>query len=125
MADSWDFFVSYTGVDRAWAEWTAWELEAQGHDVLVQAWDIVPSTNWVDVKHRGVQASERTIAVLSSAYLESVYGAAEWQTAWRDDPTGADRKLLVLRIEDCERPGLLGSVVSADLFARTRTSKAR
>jgi tetratricopeptide (TPR) repeat protein len=126
VADSWDFFVSYTGVDRAWAEWIAWELESEGHQVLVQAWDMTPGTSWVDLMHRGVQASERTIAVLSSAYLESVYAAAEWQAAWRDDPTGAGRKLLVLRIEDCERPGLLGSVVSADLFgpdedaARTR-----
>ncbi|NGY58293.1 tetratricopeptide repeat protein [Lentzea sp. NEAU-D13] len=111
-----DFFVSYTGADKAWAEWIAWELEAAGHEVLVQAWDMVPGTNWVDLMHRGVQASERTIAVLSAAYLDSVYGTAEWQAAWRDDPTGADRKLLVLRVEDCERPGLLASVVSADLF---------
>lgn len=116
MANSWDFFVSYTGADKAWAEWVAWELEEQGHQVLVQAWDMVPGTNWVDVMHRGVQGSERTIAVLSAAYLDSVYGTVEWQAAWRDDPTGADRKLLVLRVEDCERPGLLASVVSADLF---------
>ncbi|NKE58605.1 tetratricopeptide repeat protein [Lentzea sp. PSKA42] len=121
-----DFFVSYTQADRSWAEWIAWELEAQGHRVLIQAWDIVPGSNWVSAMHQGVQVSERTIAVLSSAYLESVYGAAEWQAAWRDDPAGGDRKLLVLRVEDCERPSLLGSVVSEDLFgldevaARTR-----
>ncbi len=24
-----DFFVSYTGVDRPWAEWIAWTLEAR------------------------------------------------------------------------------------------------
>lgn len=63
-----------------------------------------------------MQGSERTIAVLSAAYLKSVYGAAEWQAAWRDDPSGAGRKLLVLRVEDCARPGLLGSIVSVDLF---------
>lgn len=111
-----DFFVSYTGADKAWAEWIAWELEAQGHPVLLQAWDMVPGTNWVDVMHRGMQGSERTIAVLSTSYLDSVYGTAEWQAAWRDDPTGADRTLLVVRVEDCERPGLLAPVVSADLF---------
>ncbi|MDX8033506.1 FxSxx-COOH system tetratricopeptide repeat protein [Lentzea sp. BCCO 10_0856] len=111
-----DFFVSYTGADKAWAEWIAWELEAQGHETLVQAWDMVPGTNWVDVMHKGVQDSERTIAVLSSAYLSSVYGTVEWQAAWRDDPAGDNRKLLVLRVEDCGRPGLLGSIVSEDLF---------
>ncbi|MFS8096413.1 tetratricopeptide repeat protein [Lentzea alba] len=118
--------MSYTGVDKAWAEWIAWELEAQGHEVLVQAWDMVPGTNFVDMMHRGVQESERTIAVLSSAYLDSAFATAEWQAAWQNDPSGANRKLLVLRIEDCDRPGLLASVVSVDLFgpdedvARTR-----
>jgi tetratricopeptide (TPR) repeat protein len=53
---------------------------------------------------------------MSEAYLSSVFAAAEWQAAWRADPGGAQRKLLVLRLEDCELPGLLGQVVSEDLF---------
>jgi hypothetical protein len=32
-----DFFISYTGVDRAWAEWIAWQLEAAGYTVVLQA----------------------------------------------------------------------------------------
>jgi hypothetical protein len=31
-----DFFVSYCQADRAWAEWTAWELESAGFRVPVQ-----------------------------------------------------------------------------------------
>ncbi|MBL7488603.1 toll/interleukin-1 receptor domain-containing protein [Frankia sp. AgB1.9] len=42
----WDFFVSYTQVDRRWAEWIAWELEDAGYQVLLQAWDMVPGSNW-------------------------------------------------------------------------------
>ncbi|WP_433265927.1 FxSxx-COOH system tetratricopeptide repeat protein [Actinosynnema sp. CS-041913] len=116
VVDGWDFFVSYTQDDRPWAEWVAWELEEAGHRVLIQAWDIVPGSNWVASMQEGVRRSERTVAVLSSAYARSTFGAAEWQAAWRDDPVGGDRKLLVVRVEDCERPGLLGSVVSEDLF---------
>ncbi|GAA1268408.1 toll/interleukin-1 receptor domain-containing protein [Saccharothrix xinjiangensis] len=116
MTDGWDFFVSYTQDDRPWAEWVAWELEEAGHRVLIQAWDIVPGSNWVASMQEGVQKAERTIAVLSAAYASSAYGAAEWQAAWRDAPLGENRKLLVLRVEDCDRPGLLGSVVSEDLF---------
>lgn len=44
------------------------------------------------------------------------FASAEWQEAWRDDPSGAQKKLLVFRVEDCDRPGLLGQVVSVDLF---------
>ena len=113
----WDFFVSYTQADRAWAEWIAWQLEADGHRVLVQAWDFVPGTNWVQSMQEGVTRAERTIAVLSEAYLASVYGAAEWQAAWAADPQGQARKLLTVRVTECQRPGLLGGVVGAvDLF---------
>jgi hypothetical protein len=33
----WDFFVSYTQADRAWAEWIAWILEEDDHRVLDRA----------------------------------------------------------------------------------------
>ncbi len=66
--------------------------------------------------HAGVTHSTRTVAVLSAAYTRSVYGSAEWQAAWQSDPAGAQRKLLVVRVEKCDRPGLLGQVVSFDLF---------
>ncbi|EIV91450.1 FxSxx-COOH system tetratricopeptide repeat protein [Frankia sp. QA3] len=115
-ADGWDFFVSYTAADRGWAEWIAWALEEAGYRVLLQAWDFVPGSNWVNGMHDGVQRAARTIAVLSDGYTRSVYGTAEWQAAWAADPTGAARKLLVMRVADCDRPGLLAHVVSTDLF---------
>jgi tetratricopeptide (TPR) repeat protein len=113
----WDFFVSYTQADRRWAEWIAWVLEEHGHyRVLVQAWDFVPGSNWVQKMQDGTRDATRTLAVLSDAYLASQYGSAEWQAAWAADPGGADRKLLVVRVANCDRPGLLAGVVGADLF---------
>src|SRR5437870_2493133 len=121
----WDFFVSYTQADRSWAEWIAWTLEEAGHRVLVQAWDFVPGGNWTQSMQAGVTGADRTIAVLSDAYLKSLYGTAEWQVAFAADPVGAQRKLLPMRVMDCERPGLLGNVVGIDLFGRDeRKAKA-
>jgi hypothetical protein len=114
----WDFFVSYTQADRAWAEWIAWVLEEDGHRVLVQAWDFVPGSNWIQGMQAGVAGAARTIAVLSPDYLKSSYGSAEWQIAWAGDPGGEQRKLLVVRVAECERPGLLAGVVGVDLFGR-------
>jgi hypothetical protein len=120
------FFISYTAVDRQWAEWIAWELEEAGYTVILQAWDFAPGSHFVSTMHLATQVTERTIAVLSRAYLESAFSEQEWQAAWAEDPSGVERKLLVFRIEDCPRPGLLGRVVSEDLFgvgkemARTR-----
>ena len=81
-----EFFVSYTQADRAWAEWIAWVLEEDGHTVLIQAWDFVPGSNWIQGMQAGVATAARTIAVLSPAYLESEYGTAEWEAAWASDP---------------------------------------
>jgi hypothetical protein len=121
-----DFFVSYTQADRAWAEWIAWTLEEDGHQVLVQAWDFPPGSNWVQGMHSGIQDAARTIAVLSRDYLKSVFGGAEWQAAWRQDPEGTDRKLLTVRVSDCERSGLLAGVVGVDLFGvDERTARTR
>ncbi|WP_133150779.1 toll/interleukin-1 receptor domain-containing protein, partial [Frankia canadensis] len=114
--EGWDFFVSYTRADREWAEWISWQLEEAGYRVLVQAWDFVAGSNWQIRMQQGVQHSQRTVAVLSAAYLTSVYGQSEWQAAQAADPHGFGRKLLPVRVEDCPRPGLLGGVVSIDLF---------
>lgn len=111
-----DLFISYTGVDQAWAEWIAWELEGAGYSVILQAWDFVSGSSFVSDMHKATQASARTIAVLSQTYLSSPIASAEWQAAWLNDPQGEKRKLLVFRVEPCERPGLLGQVVSDDLF---------
>ena len=78
-ARGWDFFISYTQADQAWAEWISWQLEAAGYRVLVQAWDFVPGTNWIQSMQEGVTRAERTIAVLSgvpeSRYLGVRSGA--------------------------------------------------
>lgn len=119
MADEvpgWDFFVSYTQADRSWAEWIAWTLEETGYRVLVQAWDFVPGTNWTQHMHDGTIGAARTIAVLSEDYLTSIYGKPEWLAAWQQDPGGAQRKLIPIRVGECDRPGLLAAVVGFDLF---------
>jgi hypothetical protein len=112
----WDFFVSYTQADQAWAVWIAWVLEEADYRVLIQAWDFVPGSNWVKGMQNGATRATRTIAVLSEEYLESVYGGAEWQAAWVDDPEGREHKLVPVRVQKCKRAGLLKGVTGFDLF---------
>ncbi|MEU6139327.1 toll/interleukin-1 receptor domain-containing protein [Streptomyces sp. NPDC047081] len=120
-----DFFVSYTAADRSWATWISWRLEEAGYSVLVQEWDFVPGTNWQFYMDKGVTQCERTIAVLSPAYLNSVYGRLEWQVAQSDDPTGLARRLVPVMVERCTPQGLLGSVVYIDLTPAVADDEAR
>jgi hypothetical protein len=115
-ATQWDFFVSYTQADRTWAEWIAWQLETAGHSVLFQGWDFVPGSNWIQFMQDGIVHAARLIAVLSSDYNKSAFGAAEWQAVWASDPTGAQRRVVPIRVEDCPRPGMLTGIVGIDLF---------
>ena len=110
-----DFFVSYTSADRPWAEWIAWELEQAAHSTVIQAWDIQPGSNFVVAMHEATQVAERTIAVLSPAFLESEFCQAEWGAAFREDPTGRERRLLPVRVRACDPHGLPGSIVYVDL----------
>ncbi len=110
-----DFFISYNHADRAWAEWIAWQLEDTGYTTILQAWDFVPGSNFVVEMDRAAKISERTIAVVSPAYLGAAFPQPEWGAAFADDPEGLKRKLIPVQVEVCEPTGLLGQVVRIDL----------
>ena len=117
-----DFFISYTSADRAWAEWIAWQIEEAGYQVKIQAWDFSPGGNFVVEMQEATIECERTIAVFSSNYFLSEFGAAKWAAPFRLDPTGKNEKLIPVRIEDCQPPGLLGSLTYIDLVKLDETT---
>ena len=110
-----DFFISYTGVDRPWAEWIAWHLEQVGFSTIIQARDFHAGGNFILEMHRAAKGASRTIAVLSSKYQEAMYTQPEWSSALVDDPTGQERLLVPIRIEDIEPEGLLKPLIYIDL----------
>jgi hypothetical protein len=112
-----DFFISYAGVDRAWAEWIAVELERAGYSTFIQAFDFVPGSDFVHLMQKASMEAQRTIAVLSGAYFNSQFGEAEWRVAFAKDPSGEHGLLLPVRVEACQVPGLLQTRVYVDLVA--------
>jgi tetratricopeptide (TPR) repeat protein len=121
-----DFFVSYTQADRAWAVWLAWELEAAGYTTLLQAWDMPAGTAFVHAMDQAVQRTRHTLLVLSPAYLRSPMAEAEWRPRIVADPSGEARRLLPVRVEDCQLTGLLADRVWIDLVGLDEaTARAR
>jgi pimeloyl-ACP methyl ester carboxylesterase len=111
-----DFFISYTKADKAWAEWIAWTLEEAGLSVIIQAWDFRPGGNFVLDMQRAASGAEKTIVVLSPAYLQSEYTQPEWASAFAQDPQGTARKLIPVRIAKCEPTGMLAPIIYVDLL---------
>lgn len=119
-----DFFISYSLTDRDWAIWIAHELEAAGHRIMIQEWDFVAGTDFLDFIDRGIRDAAAVIAVLSQRYLESHYGRLEWMAAMRaaeSRPT----KLLPIRVEDVIPDGLLGAITFVDLVGMADQGQAR
>lgn len=110
-----DFFVSYTGRDRAIAEWIAWVIEEAGWSVVFQAWDL--RGNFIAGMDAAMRDCERVVLVMSSASLQSAYVAAEWGSALRADPRGTEDRLVVFRVDDCQPEGWLAQIAYTDLLA--------
>jgi hypothetical protein len=115
-----DFFISYNGKDKAWAEWIAYQLEAAGYTTVIQAWDFRPGGNFVLEMHKAAANTERTLAVLSQNYLDAEYTQPEWAAALATDPQGKDRTLVPVRIAFCELSGLLAPIIYVDLVGKDK-----
>ncbi|MCT9930561.1 TIR domain-containing protein [Planotetraspora sp. A-T 1434] len=120
-----EIFVSYSPADERWATWIAWQLESAGYRTMLQAWDFVPGTNFIDFMDRGVSEADLVVAVLSRNYLQSRYGRLEWQAALRADPDNPSNKLVTVRLEDCPLEGLLSTITWVDLVGVADPDEAR
>jgi hypothetical protein len=120
-----DFFVSYSHNDQRWAEWIGDVLVKASYSVILQAWHMLPGSNFVIEMHKAASECKRTIAVLSPDYLASLFTEAEWAAAFAADPSGKERKLIPIRVRICEPPGLLKAIVYCDLLGLSeQTAKA-
>ena len=118
------FFISYNHADEAWAEWLAWQLEAAGYTTVVQAWDFRPGSNFVLEMQRATAEAERTIAVCSPDFLQSLYTAPEWAAAFAQDPSALGRTLIPVRVRPCQPEGLLVPLVRIDLVGLDEAAAA-
>lgn len=119
-----DFFISYTKADEEAAKWVAWQLEEAGFSTLIQAWDFGAGSNFVTEMDLASRRSRRTMPILSDAFFASGFTQPEWAQAFAKDPTGAERRVMPVRVRDCEVDGLLGQIVYIDLVGLTEEQAA-
>jgi hypothetical protein len=120
-----DFFISYNRQDRVWAEWIAWTLEESGKTTVLQAWDFRPGSNFVLEMQKAASDTERTIMVLSPAYLTAEYTQPEWAAALGRDPQGERRALVPVRVAPCEPDGLLRHLTWIDFVGISGEDEAK
>ncbi|MFI8489550.1 FxSxx-COOH system tetratricopeptide repeat protein [Streptomyces rubrogriseus] len=76
------FFISYAGTDRAWAEWVGWHLEQAGHRVILDVWDWRTGDNLVQRMDEALEGADAVIALFSTSYFEDErWTTEEWTAA--------------------------------------------
>ncbi|MFJ6904085.1 FxSxx-COOH system tetratricopeptide repeat protein [Streptomyces griseoluteus] len=76
------FFISYAGTDRPWAEWVGWHLEQAGHQVILDVWDWRTGDNFVQRMDEALKRADAVIALFSTSYFEDErWTTEEWTAA--------------------------------------------
>ena len=65
--------------------------------------------------HQAAIDAEKTLLVLSEDYLNAEFTQPEWSTAFADDPKSLKRKIIPIRVRECQPRGLLRPIVYVDL----------
>jgi TIR domain len=121
-----DFFVSRRGVVADVAQEVAEVLKDEGYTVIVQDFDMPAGTNFVAAIHDAVKTAKHFIGLLTEDYDTSPFTRAEWTSFYVAAASSADkRRLIVLRIDDVEPPGLLAPIVYGNLFGITDPEQRR
>src|SRR5262249_24818992 len=111
-----DFFLSRRGSAAAIAREVADVLIDAGYKVLTQDYDIHIGENFVAAMHKGLKLSRHLIVLLTKDYDTSEHTLSELTNflaaAKRAE---GERRLIVMRVEDCDPEGLLAAVVYVDL----------
>jgi hypothetical protein len=111
-----DFFISYTSADEPWAEWIAWQLSANGFTIIFKKWDFHPGNNILFSIVNATSESEKTIAVLSSRYMNALEENEEISLALFQDSRACKGGLIPIRIEPVKQKGLFTSLIPIDLI---------
>ncbi|MEV0093104.1 FxSxx-COOH system tetratricopeptide repeat protein [Streptomyces sp. NPDC050738] len=93
-----DLLLSYVAENRMWADWVESVLSRAGFRVVSR--DVSVEEGAADAEPASHEAAARTVVILSSAYLKSARAMEFWERTAAEDPTGARRQLLPLRVGD-------------------------
>ncbi|MBL8776480.1 MAG: toll/interleukin-1 receptor domain-containing protein [Acidimicrobiales bacterium] len=116
--DRYDVFLSRAGKESEMAQRFARCLQQAGLRVFLQNWHM-QDRNFMERIDFGLSHSDRVLALLSHDYVASDYCKMEWSQVTKGEPLHESRRLVVLRVDDCQPVGLLATAPRWDLRGLT------
>lgn len=111
-----DYFISRRGSAAAVAQEVAEVLKEEGYTILVQDYDIPHGDNFIAAMHDALMRSRHLIVLLTKDYAASRFTMMELTNFLAAAGKSADeRRLVVLRVDDCDPEGILAGAVFGDL----------
>jgi hypothetical protein len=122
---AYDAFISYSHHDGRWVQAELLSrLEAAGLHVCIDFRDFQPGAPTLTEIERAIRSSQRTLLVLSPAYLASQWGEFEALLLQTLDPPNQQRRLIPLLKEPCELPLRIRFLTYLDLSDPSRASQS-
>jgi DNA-binding SARP family transcriptional activator len=102
----WDFFLSYSREDEAFAQWIAQIVRAVGFSVFAQHDAILPAGSFGRERELGLDQSGGFIALQSPSYIESNDCQVEWRRAFERYSDNKAMRIVQLLIRPTTLPSL-------------------
>ncbi|MCK9878693.1 protein kinase [Frankia sp. Ag45/Mut15] len=112
----WDFFIAHASADQQWADWIAWELEAAGYQVLLQAQEGAARSRWTADLRDGIRHCAQVLVLLSGSGPASVVEQIGWGATHDAEAETHTGRFVPVRVEDCPHSDPPGTAPVLDLF---------
>jgi hypothetical protein len=110
-------FVSHRGVDSDAAERIAEEIQAAGHHVWLDIWEIGLGDSIIERMNEGIAASAFLVLCCSVAGVDAPWISREWLSALARQLRGESVRLLPVLLPGGRAPAIIADLKHADLGA--------
>jgi hypothetical protein len=108
-------FISYRGADLSAARRLAEDLQARGHAVWLDKWNINIGDSIIEKINDGLGGSSYVVLCYSGSGVNSPWMSREWMSTLARQLEGANVRLLPVRLTGGSPPGILRDIRYADL----------
>ncbi|MFG3098562.1 FxSxx-COOH system tetratricopeptide repeat protein [Streptomyces sp. NPDC048202] len=116
-------FVSYAGLDQAWAEWVGWQLIQAGHHVELDRWSWQTGDDFVQKMNAALGEADAVVALFSKNYFAPKRWTHEEWTA-NFAVRGRLVPVVIEPLTDDDIPVILAGKLRKDLHGLDETSAA-
>src|ERR1700722_1362384 len=122
-----NFYISYAGPDRLWAEWVGGQLQGAGYTFELDLWHRLPGDNVILAREAALEGADRILALCSAAYFSGGFHERDWAAVMAAQHRKPGR-LVPVWIEDLDGrqlPDILRTVQPIKLFGIAEAEAAQ